>query len=286
MVPVTLSAQSVGYLFPTTKTQELRVHSVFQHALNLRSDSGICLTLLCAETYQNLADAARVALPENWDWREKISVSSSVHLANGVLHAPRFCVVLTSATVWQPRLHGGNRDLNAAAWGPDSVQTLATPLRLFCLEHHVESALQWPGNPMPQGLRVQESPERLEQQVSQLIGYGKGLTPDGDDYLLGYLAALWPWQLPADLAAHYHGMQQAIQCRLHRTTDISGHYLSRALKGHFSQPICHLIEQLNAAATRSTIAACANQVMQFGATSGVDCLAGFLHGMRTLNTRS
>ncbi|WP_336221827.1 DUF2877 domain-containing protein [Citrobacter amalonaticus] len=286
MVPVTLSAQSIGYLFATTKTQVLRVHSVFQHALNLCSESGICLTLLCAKTYQNLADAARVALPENWDWREKIAVSASVHLTNGVLHAPRFCVVLTSATVWQPRLHGGSRDVKAAAWDPGAIQTLASQLRLFYLEHHVESALQWSGSPLQHGLRVQESPEQLEQQVSQLIGYGKGLTPDGDDYLLGYLAALWPWLLPADLAAHHRRLQQAIQCRLPCTTDISRHYLNRALEGHFSQPICHLLEQLNARAARNTIAACADQVMQFGATSGVDCLAGILHGMRTLNTRS
>lgn len=286
MVPVTLSARSVGYLFPTTKMQGLQVHSVFQHALNLRSESGIYLTLLCAEHYQNLADAARVVLPENWDWRKKITVTALVHLINGVLHAPCFCVVLTSATVWQPQLRGGSRDIKAAAWGSDTLQTLASQLRLFCLEHHIESALQWSGSPFLHGRRVQESPEQLEQQVSQLIGYGRGLTPDGDDYLLGYLAALWPWQLPASLAAHYRRLQQAIRCRLHRTTDISGHYLNRALGGHFSQPICHLLEQLNASATRNTIAACADQVMRFGATSGVDCLAGFLHGIRTLNTRS
>ncbi|RYA92140.1 hypothetical protein DD593_27305, partial [Enterobacter cloacae complex sp. 742-ADZ3-9B] len=45
-----------------------------------------------------------------------------------------------------------------------------------------------------------EHPDALERQVPQLIGFGKGLTPDGDDYLLGYLAALWLWQLPAPLA--------------------------------------------------------------------------------------
>lgn len=45
-----------------------------------------------------------------------------------------------------------------------------------------------------------EHPDALERQVPQLIGFGKGLTLDGDDYLLGYLAALWLWQLFALLA--------------------------------------------------------------------------------------
>ncbi|HCT8347199.1 TPA: dienelactone hydrolase family protein [Escherichia coli] len=68
------------------------------------------------------------------------------------------------------------------------------------------------------------------------------------------------------------------------TTDISRHYLERALQGHFSEPICQLLAQLVGSASAMTIASCAEQVMQFGATSGVDCLAGMLHGFRTLNT--
>ncbi|EOI1355344.1 DUF2877 domain-containing protein [Citrobacter amalonaticus] len=283
MTPVTLSALSLGYLFPANEMRELRVHSAFQHALNLRTEEGICLTLLCADRYQNLADAARIVLPAHWDWRQHIVDSDPVRLANGVLYAQQFCVELATATVWQPGLHGGSRDLKTGSWGEYDYQTLTSQLLLFCLEHHVESALQWQGNAFHQGLSVQESAEQLERQVPQLIGFGKGLTPDGDDYLLGYLAALWPWQLPTGLAAHQRRLQQAIEQQLLCTTDISRHYLSRALQGHFSQPICDLLEQLNARAPVKILGACAEQVMQFGATSGVDCLAGLLHGMRTLN---
>ncbi|WP_139570926.1 oxamate carbamoyltransferase subunit AllH family protein, partial [Escherichia coli] len=75
-------------------------------------------------------------------------------------------------------------------------------------------------------------------------GFGKGLTPDGDDYLLGYLAALWLWQLPAPLADHQYRLQQALDQHAHNTTDISRHYLERALQGHFSEPICQLLAQL------------------------------------------
>lgn len=104
--------------------------------------------------------------------------------------------------------------------------------------------------------------------MPQLIGFGKGLTPDGDDYLLGYLAALWLWQLPAPLADHQYRLQQAIDQHAHNTTDISRHYLERALQGHFSEPICQLLAQLVGSASAMTIASCAEQVMQFGATSG------------------
>ncbi len=123
-----------------------------------------------------------------------------------------------------------------------------------------------------------EHPDALERQP-QLIGFGKGLTPDGDDYLLGYLAALWLWQLPAQLADHQYRLQQAIDQHAHNTTDISRHYLERALQDIFRTDL-QLLAQLVGSASAMTIASCAEQVMQFGATSGVDCLAGMPHGFR------
>ncbi|EJM5006862.1 TPA: hypothetical protein G8R56_005095 [Salmonella enterica] len=75
MTPAALSALSLGYLFPVKERLVLQVHSAFQHALNLRSEEGRCLTLLCAKKYQNLADAARIMLPERWDWRRETAGS-------------------------------------------------------------------------------------------------------------------------------------------------------------------------------------------------------------------
>ncbi|ECD5834629.1 DUF2877 domain-containing protein [Salmonella enterica subsp. enterica serovar Newport] len=283
MTPALLSALSLGYLFPVKGRHILRVHSAFQHALNLRSEEGRHLTLLCAEKYQNLADAARIMLPEWWDWRREITGTGTIRLADGVLIAQRFRVDLNVATVWQPQLRRESLAPETCLWSQRHYRTLDSQLLLFCLEYKVESALQWQGNILQRGLSPQESPEQLEEQVPRLIGYGNGLTPDGDDYLLGYLAALWQWKLSPGLEAHYIRLQQAIERQLPHTTDISKHYLQGALQGHFSQPICKLLTQLNADAPTTTIIACAEQVMQFGATSGVDCLAGLLHGMRTLN---
>ena len=155
---------------------------------------------------------------------------------------------------------------------------------LFWLEQKEQRKVHQADSITNKGLEIMEQPDALERQVQKLIGFGKGLTHDGDDYLLGYLAALWLWQLPAPLADHQYRLQQAIDQHAHNTTDISRHYLERALQGHFSEPICQLLAQLVGSASAMTIASCAEQVMQFGATSGVDCLAGMLHGFRTLNT--
>ena len=120
--------------------------------------------------------------------------------------------------------------------------------------------------------------------MAELIGFGTGLTPDGDDYLLGYLAALRPWQYIENIAAHLKLLKLAIKSMLHRTTSISRHYLTLGLKGHYSEPIDHLISILIRGSPVSDIATAANKVMEFGASSGVDCLGGFLHGIRSLQT--
>ena len=189
MVQVTLCASSLGYLFPQNETQDLRLHSAFKHAVNLYSDAGTFITLLCAQTYLNLPDAARVWLPECWDWRREIAHSDPIQLTPGLLRTPRFCVALDNATLWQSPFVGRMLTLEAFPLVFQHYPTMASQRLLFCLEHNVQSTLHLPDSLTHQGLAIMEHPDALARQVPQLIGFGKGLTPDGDDYLLGYLPA-------------------------------------------------------------------------------------------------
>ncbi|NDJ56359.1 DUF2877 domain-containing protein [Enterobacteriaceae bacterium 4M9] len=120
---------------------------------------------------------------------------------------------------------------------------------------------------------------QLAEMADRTIGFGGGLTPDGDDYLLGYLAALKTIQHPL-IAKHQQQLVSVIAPRLTRTNDISRHYLQRALDGHFSQALCQLMDQLLRPFCAETLRKNAMTVMAFGAASGADCMAGFLHGLR------
>jgi hypothetical protein len=180
------------------------------------------------------------------------------------------------------RTHGGSSLSALLAAYP----ALASQLSQYCRLREVRSNLQllpgWPSGARVPRLNLGDEKTALESGVSELIGYGSGLTPDGDDYLLGYLAALWPWQHIRDVSVHLKLLRAAIKSQLHRTTSISRHYLGLALQGHYSEPIDHLTTILMRGSTAVNIAISAAKVMEFGASSGVDCLGGFLHGMRTL----
>jgi hypothetical protein len=110
-----------------------------------------------------------------------------------------------------------------------------------------------------------------------LVGRGEGLTPAGDDCLVGALAALWRfdpfWRacLPAirgPLLAYAAGA----------TTTVSAEFLAHALAGAFSEPLLRLATAADPAGAREAAAA----LVGFGATSGVHTLAGFLTAHRTL----
>ncbi|AWH90102.1 DUF2877 domain-containing protein [Limnobaculum parvum] len=128
------------------------------------------------------------------------------------------------------------------------------------------------------------SDSQLQQQVASLIGYGSGLTPDGDDYLLGYLAALSLWHRHPAVSRHITSVKAAIAQMLTKTTDISKHYLSLALQQNYSEPVYRLLGCICRQTTDEELKLAGRQVMQFGAASGVDCLAGVLHGLRTVSS--
>ena len=283
---LTFPVCSVGYMAEhgPREAQRFWVHSCFQHAMNMSSASGELLTLL-SPRYQNLPTAIRLATPPGWDWRHQAHSREPITLENNELRGTLWRANLSRAPCWRPgtdRAPGGH--------SPDALLAayplLATQLLEYCMEREVRSSLQllpgWPPGGRNPRLNLGDAKAELESGVSELIGYGAGLTPDGDDYLLGYLASLWPWQRLGAISAHLKLLRPAIKSQLHRTTTISRHYLELALQGHYSQSIDHLTTVLILGSTPADVKRSAFDVMKFGSSSGADCLGGFLHGIRAL----
>ena len=283
---LTFPVCSVGYMAEhgPRETQRFWVHSCFQHAMNMSSASGELLTLL-SPRYQNLPTAIRLSTPPGWDWRHQAHSRQPITLENNELRGTLWRANLSQAPCWRPgtdRVRGGH-SLNAVL---AAYPALASQLLEYCLEREVRSSLQlvpgWPPGGRNPRLNLGDDRAQLESGVSELIGYGAGLTPDGDDYLLGYLASLWPWQHLDVISAHLKLLRPAIKSQLHQTTSISRHYLELALQGHYSQSIDHLTTVLIHGVPVTELKLSAINVMKFGSSSGADCLGGFLHGIRAL----
>ncbi len=120
------------------------------------------------------------------------------------------------------------------------------------------------------GLRRRDA--HLAASAAQMLaGLGPGLTPSGDDILLGCLLALAV--LPAEGTDRIR--DAIVSATRDHTTRISQAYLHAAAQGEAGEPWHGLIAGLAAGGT-SRVTDAARRVMAFGETSGSDMLAGFL----------
>ena len=118
---------------------------------------------------------------------------------------------------------------------------------------------------------------RVTRCVAALVGLGPGLTPSGDDALVGLLAALHRLAPAGDASLAL--LAAAVRTHLHRTGDISAHYLRLAVDGHVGERLVALCDALAVGADRDVDAATAS-VAATGATSGADALLGVVAGVR------
>jgi hypothetical protein len=129
---------------------------------------------------------------------------------------------------------------------------------------------------LARGIR-DDDPEALVAGARGLIGLGEGLTPAGDDCLVGVLAVLHRWapRLARDGAVG-SALGRAAQVG---TTAIARAFLTHALAGCFSEPVIALVT----APSPDAAARAAADLCGLGATSGADTLAGMSLALRALD---
>ncbi len=110
----------------------------------------------------------------------------------------------------------------------------------------------------------------LREGATQLAGLGSGLTPAGDDFLIGFM--LWAWLAhPTPRRLCYEIIEMAAP----RTTILSAAFLRAAAEGECSAAWHHLLDAL-AKGREDQLVNTATNVLSHGHTSGADTLTGFL----------
>jgi len=176
-------------------------------------------------------------------------------------------VVLAGVLAEAPR-HGGFRPLLAHLAGPTEE-----PLAPVCLTAQPIIAA------VLDALRMDRLGPALEASKA-LIGLGDGLTPSGDDFLVGLCAALHAtdhrlaWPFAAACGAHARG----------RTTRVAEMFLECAARGAYAARVHELMAALRAHVPGDCLARAITATLGWGGTSGADCLLGALSG--TVVTRT
>jgi len=270
----------------------VRVHSVFHAALNLSSPDGDLLTLLSAEA-DDSPRGVRLASPEDF---------SSLGLAAGDGGVFTVDEIVLELSVGRGRLRvdcAAARRLAAppapplrgasARWGAGVArlealqERAATDLRIAPLlaearpsgamaERLTRAALD-----LGRGVRAGRR-DAMRAAAARLVGLGQGLTPAGDDFLCGFLAA-GHCRRAAGLADSglLTSLAEAVRERLGLTTDISASFLRDAVAGRVSRPLAALAEACSGA-PGSDLDAALRRLAAIGHSSGLDAATGFFYG--------
>lgn len=118
----------------------------------------------------------------------------------------------------------------------------------------------------------------IEQQVSQLervIGYGRGLTPSGDDFLCGIVLGMVRYRLASPAIPGIELLRaHLLPAAYEKTTLVSANIMEFSFRGQTDERI---IEGLDEILTRNpSINKLESSLMGWGNTSGLDTLAGLL----------
>jgi hypothetical protein len=116
-----------------------------------------------------------------------------------------------------------------------------------------------------------------------LLGLGAGLTPAGDDFLCGLLAALWCTSVEGGPdRAFVHAWGAALSRRLDATTAISASFLECAIAGCFPGSVTALAAAFAgdpATGAGKGPRAALDRLCALGHSSGMDTATGFLFGL-------
>ena len=202
------------------------------------------------------------------DWFAQLVLQQPAQVDAEWLTLGSWRIPLQQAECWEPTLPVVPLAFYQTPWLPPLLQPYAAwPPRVVttnAILHHMAQHLAQGAQALQQALI---SGRELAPAVSQLAGLGSGLTPAGDDYLLGVMVALW-------LLRRRTGLATMAQVAAPRTTQLSAAFLSAAAQGQLMES-WHSLSTALAQGNRAACAAALTTLAAFGASSGRDALAGF-----------
>jgi len=291
-VRVSRWSQAAARLVPPQQVVIGQVHSSYARIINVQTPSGRLLTFQGAGRLQAPLALALATDMEALGAHLPVGalVVQDIPAATGYPAALRLCC--TAVPVWDGSLPASPRltppvlahiATALATWLSRYTPTRGLAPLLLALDGD-PTCLSDPYDAMHTVLaplwsrRYTLTDTTLLTLVKNLVGLGEGLTPSGDDCLVGLLAVLHvTGHLP--LLCSPPVRAQFCQCVRLGTSQLSGEFVRCALDGHFAEPVVRLMRalcSLDNGAWPTPAAALA----AVGHSSGVDAMVGIVLGCR------
>jgi Protein of unknown function (DUF2877) len=295
---IELKAISLGYAVPRHDFNVM-VHSVFPESVNLQSRNCDRLLTLVTADCSDLPQGIRLATPPGFSFDMLLRPSEKLvcqndfledelnHLSINLCQAKRWkcdvpnleedeitqSVVNAWTSVWQ--MLNERQRLTGAVMCAEEIFRTDNPKRGAITEKFgvlirelVKSARKFDSS--------------IEKIFSGLIGLGPGLTPSGDDFLVGFLTGLRC--MKGKNAGRLEFLSELDKLVIHlscHTNAISHTYLFHAANGQVSSKVEALVGVIVKGETAGRLRPAADVAMRVGHSSGMETVTGLLIGLAT-----
>jgi Protein of unknown function (DUF2877) len=289
-------AVTIGYAVPSHDF-DATVHSVFREAVNIQPQKGDCLLTLVTADCADLPQGIKLATPRNFSFENCLHVGERIFCSDDTLRGERGCfqVDLRPGVRWKcelPCLDEITPSIAEAwsfAWCALKNQMTRSGAKIRSCELAKMDAAEQPEMTRRMSVNIQDliaDTRRLASfplaSLTGLIGFGYGLTPGGDDFLVGFLAGLRIMVGNNKERKEYLSSLGKMVIRLsNRTNDISRTYLFHAVRGQVSSRLATLAHAISGGMNSVDILQATESAMQVGHSSGVEMVNGLLTGFST-----
>lgn len=288
-------------IYPASDVSDAVTHRIAHagsHALLVQSTHRSVVNIATAEGLLTVASPEGGGLPNGIladlgrDWRAiGLQPGMVVHASGARISVPEagLEIRLDGARHWSPRFRLSDQDApvaaarwrrrTAAAWAVTRARASTAGLGALLREDGPSDGqlgIVDVARPIVAALILALETRDLSaaaEVATDLVGLGPGLTPSGDDALVGIEAAFHALDWPA---AGF--MALAIDDVEDRTTALAATLLRHAAAGEFAERLHTLLAALIGSEDES-IATAIDRAAAWGATSGMDCLVGVLIGL-------
>lgn len=275
----------MGYAVPQ-RDFEAEVHSAFNTAVNLRLVRGNLLLTLVVLAEADLPQGIRLNTPRGFSFAG-LHPGDAFTCRGGILlcQAASLSIDLRQARRWKCNLASLAVDMDnpatLAAW--QQVEALIQlPLAHTRATDWSPAAanLTHDSTRDLSGAARQTDAITAVEIAADIIGLGPGLTPAGDDYLVGFMAGLWSSAgTKIERQQFLASLGKALIQQSGKTNDISRTYLVHAASGQVSSRLANLAEAIHLGENSERLNGIAEAAIQVGHTSGLEATAGLLAGL-------
>jgi len=242
------------------KTRHPHILHIFDYVCNLINERGEILSIVTPKIGNG---------PFNLVIEDDVCFSEHLNLRSPISNSPRqldlgsLTINTADAKTWNPRpnwemLHARRADI-------------LTQLLSLSIPYNQASIPNSPLSNLSYALIEADIPT-AKTVASQLAGLGQGLTPSGDDYLMGTIYAAFIIH-PIDAATSL--ASEIAESAAPLTTSLSAAWLGSAGKGQ-AGVLWHEFFDALLSTNTGRIYAAIDKIIPIGETSGTDALAGFI----------